>query len=114
MSCSGMLFYCYRRDTIKSNEKIKSMEVVCLVNNLKTVIYERGLDITGDHICAICLSGLREGQNITIASVCKHSFHSDCLNEWLISDIGKRRCPVCNLELPEDSINKNSRALNQI
>ena len=101
-----MLFCCYKRETRIVFEKINSLELVCIVSELSTVFYEKQLNIAGGHICTICLSGFKEGQPTTVISHCRHAFHPDCLNTWIKSEIGRRRCPTCNVDIPEDSKTK--------
>ncbi|KAL3502279.1 hypothetical protein ACH5RR_036728 [Cinchona calisaya] len=45
--------------------------------------------------CVICRLDYEEGDALTVLS-CKHSYHSDCINNWL--QINKI-CPVCSAEV---------------
>lgn len=51
-----------------------------------------------DNICCICLDNLTP---ITLKLKCKHSFHTECIVDWLKRDI---TCPMCrqniNLNYP--------------
>ncbi|KAA8533375.1 hypothetical protein F0562_033092 [Nyssa sinensis] len=45
--------------------------------------------------CVICRLDYEDGDNLTVLS-CKHSYHSECINNWL--QINKV-CPVCSAEV---------------
>jgi hypothetical protein len=54
------------------------------------------IDTIVDGPCAICLSSIgAEGARMIRA--CQHSFHAQCLDEWLAR---KAECPLCRGELP--------------
>ncbi|KAL6602794.1 hypothetical protein ACP70R_043155 [Stipagrostis hirtigluma subsp. patula] len=42
--------------------------------------------------CAVCLDELREGALVRMLPSCKHYFHADCVDVWLLSHA---TCPVC-------------------
>ncbi|KAL5989556.1 hypothetical protein ACLOJK_010448 [Asimina triloba] len=42
--------------------------------------------------CAVCLSGLEEGEMVRILPPCMHFFHGNCIDVWLQSN---STCPVC-------------------
>lgn len=42
--------------------------------------------------CAICLEDFQRGQLCQVFPVCKHIFHSDCIDHWLQR---KLTCPTC-------------------
>ncbi|XP_062227764.1 putative RING-H2 finger protein ATL69 [Phragmites australis] len=42
--------------------------------------------------CAVCLDELREGAVVRMLPSCKHYFHADCVDVWLLSHA---TCPVC-------------------
>ncbi|KAK7335184.1 hypothetical protein VNO80_26960 [Phaseolus coccineus] len=42
--------------------------------------------------CAICLEEFRVNQLCQVFPVCKHIFHSDCIDHWLQK---KLNCPIC-------------------
>lgn len=46
--------------------------------------------------CLICLSDYSEGEECRILSKCSHSFHSKCIDQWLIT--GRNSCPLCRGE----------------
>ncbi|KAL1543591.1 RING-H2 finger protein ATL66-like [Salvia divinorum] len=42
--------------------------------------------------CAICLSLFQEGERVKVLPLCRHGFHSDCVDEWLRT---RSSCPLC-------------------
>ncbi|CAN1769857.1 RING-H2 finger protein ATL33 [Linum perenne] len=42
--------------------------------------------------CPVCLSSFSDGEEVKQLSVCKHSFHTPCIDLWLNSH---SNCPVC-------------------
>ncbi|GAA0176874.1 hypothetical protein LIER_42113 [Lithospermum erythrorhizon] len=42
--------------------------------------------------CAVCLENLEVGDKCRLLPICKHSFHADCVDVWLLKSI---RCPIC-------------------
>ncbi|XP_047938207.1 RING-H2 finger protein ATL66-like [Salvia hispanica] len=42
--------------------------------------------------CAICLSIFQEGERVKVLPLCRHGFHSDCVDEWLRT---RSSCPLC-------------------
>ncbi|MED6206013.1 hypothetical protein PIB30_023082 [Stylosanthes scabra] len=42
--------------------------------------------------CAICLEELREGETVKMIPHCKHVFHPNCIDTWLLTHV---TCPVC-------------------
>lgn len=49
--------------------------------------------------CAICLDSFREGESCRKIPICKHLFHSNCVDRW----IGKKpTCPVCRTRVDLD------------
>lgn len=45
-----------------------------------------------DDECAVCLSGLEDGEMVRLLPNCKHSFHLGCIDTWLASH---STCPIC-------------------
>lgn len=46
----------------------------------------------GSEICAICLDNLLEGETCRVLPSCKHVFHLNCVDKWLLKATA---CPVC-------------------
>ena len=42
--------------------------------------------------CSICLEEYSEGQTLASVPTCEHSFHEDCLKQWLDC---REICPLC-------------------
>ncbi|KAG4204153.1 hypothetical protein ERO13_A04G029804v2 [Gossypium hirsutum] len=42
--------------------------------------------------CPICLDDYIVGESFTVFPVCKHTFHSSCIQHWLQNNL---TCPVC-------------------
>lgn len=42
--------------------------------------------------CAICLEDFQDGQFCQVFPICKHIFHSNCIDKWLMK---KSTCPCC-------------------
>ncbi|KAI5794493.1 hypothetical protein DFH27DRAFT_613008 [Peziza echinospora] len=50
--------------------------------------------------CPVCLDDFEDGQELRVLP-CRHSFHPDCIDPWLLNVAGS--CPVCRIDLrPED------------
>ena len=48
-------------------------------------------------MCAICICPYDEGDSRIFSKRCPHSFHKDCLFEWLVK--GHDECPCCRTEM---------------
>jgi len=46
--------------------------------------------------CIICLGEYGEGDEVTILPGCNHSFHKECISQWLGQ---QKTCPICRIEL---------------
>ncbi|MBA0557434.1 hypothetical protein Golob_014503 [Gossypium lobatum] len=42
--------------------------------------------------CAICLEDFKMGEKCRLLPLCKHSFHAECVDSWLLRN---PICPVC-------------------
>ncbi|XP_047071230.1 E3 ubiquitin ligase BIG BROTHER-related-like [Lolium rigidum] len=52
--------------------------------------------------CVICRVEFEEGESL-IALPCKHSYHSECINQWLQLN---KVCPMCSAEVPTSESNQ--------
>lgn len=52
--------------------------------------------------CVICRLDFEEGEPVTLLS-CKHSYHSECINNWLKIN---KVCPVCSAEVSTSGSSK--------
>ena len=58
--------------------------------------------------CSICLADFTGGEKVKVLPVCGHTFHGDCLEQWLVRQF---RCPNCNKEIvASDSAEQGSLA----
>ncbi|KAK0585719.1 hypothetical protein LWI29_032975 [Acer saccharum] len=48
--------------------------------------------------CPVCLSVFSDGEDIKQLSACKHSFHANCIDQWLNSH---SNCPICRADVGE-------------
>ncbi|CAN4096702.1 unnamed protein product [Withania somnifera] len=46
--------------------------------------------------CAICLQDFIDGDSARLLPSCKHLFHTQCIDEWLITH---GSCPICRIEI---------------
>uniref|UniRef100_H3BVS1 RING-type E3 ubiquitin transferase n=1 Tax=Tetraodon nigroviridis TaxID=99883 RepID=H3BVS1_TETNG len=49
-----------------------------------------------DGVCLICYNDLSKGTGGTTELQCSHSFHKECIQEWLWR---KQFCPTCHLQV---------------
>jgi hypothetical protein len=54
----------------------------------------------------ICCEDLSRGASIKKIPICKHIFHSKCIDNWFKSKIEDEvhKCPLCNAEVTIDKI----------
>ncbi|KAK9059614.1 hypothetical protein SSX86_020318 [Deinandra increscens subsp. villosa] len=70
------------------------------IASLRSVIYEtKNGQNESCETCVICRLDYEDGDNLILLS-CKHSYHSDCITNWL--QINKV-CPVCSTEVSTSS-----------
>uniref|UniRef100_A0A7C8ZP34 RING-type E3 ubiquitin transferase n=1 Tax=Opuntia streptacantha TaxID=393608 RepID=A0A7C8ZP34_OPUST len=50
-----------------------------------------------DKTCSICLSEYQPNEELKILPQCLHGFHSDCIDQWLLSN---GTCPICRVPPP--------------
>ncbi|KAH7570734.1 hypothetical protein JRO89_XS05G0172500 [Xanthoceras sorbifolium] len=66
------------------------------IASLPTVSYKSGSSHSGSNdSCVICRLDYEDDETVTVLS-CKHSYHSDCINNWLKIN---KVCPVCSAEV---------------
>ncbi|XP_061337432.1 probable E3 ubiquitin-protein ligase XERICO [Gastrolobium bilobum] len=76
-----------------------------------TICYTKGLRT--EHVeCRVCLSEFEEGDKVRNLK-CKHTFHKDCLDKWLLEYWAT--CPLCRKKvLPDAVVSKHRQLLNQV
>ncbi|XWS68466.1 hypothetical protein CRYUN_Cryun04dG0092700 [Craigia yunnanensis] len=66
------------------------------IASLPSVTYKAGGSQTGSNdSCIICRVDYEDGDSLTVLS-CKHSYHPECINNWLKIN---KVCPVCSTEV---------------
>ncbi|XWS39595.1 hypothetical protein CRYUN_Cryun18bG0068600 [Craigia yunnanensis] len=66
------------------------------IASLPSVTYKAGSSQTGSNdSCVICRVDYEDGDSLTVLS-CKHSYHPECINNWLKIN---KVCPVCSTEV---------------
>eukprot|EP01113_Clastostelium_recurvatum_P040092 TRINITY_DN6201_c0_g1_i5.p1 TRINITY_DN6201_c0_g1~~TRINITY_DN6201_c0_g1_i5.p1 ORF type:complete len:420 (+),score=75.91 TRINITY_DN6201_c0_g1_i5:85-1344(+) len=70
--------------------------------------YRTGVIPKDDASCAICLDDYEEGMAIRFLP-CRHHFHRDCVDKWLVTN---KSCPFCkrNIDEPPPPANANTTA----
>ncbi|XP_010268379.1 PREDICTED: RING-H2 finger protein ATL56-like [Nelumbo nucifera] len=55
--------------------------------------------------CAVCLEGFRDGERCRVLRGCKHVFHVNCIDGWLVK---VPACPICRsgVELGSSSVRR--------
>lgn len=44
-------------------------------------------------LCAVCLEGVRRGETVRRLPSCRHLFHKECVDMWLVH--AHATCPLC-------------------
>ncbi|MCO5560257.1 hypothetical protein L7F22_013868 [Adiantum nelumboides] len=61
---------------------------------------EKFLSSSQDTQCTVCLGDYQDGEKIQKLPACNHSFHVQCIDEWLTKNV---TCPICRTSvLSED------------
>ncbi|CAK8541597.1 unnamed protein product [Lathyrus sativus] len=60
--------------------------------------------------CPVCLSVFADGEEVRELSVCKHSFHSSCIDLWLSNH---SNCPICRTTVTDDAATVKSSGPNR-
>ena len=76
---------------------IKNKDLQTIINYIPyTTIEDEPTKLKdGDPRCVICLADFEIGQKVS-ALPCCHSFHTKCLDEWIIRNA---KCPICKFEI---------------
>ncbi|CAL9782816.1 unnamed protein product [Musa acuminata subsp. burmannicoides] len=61
----------------------------------------RDLEAGEESQCSICLSSLTEGDKVKVLPSCGHTFHVECVDEWLKAHTS---CPLCRASLADSSV----------
>eukprot|EP00347_Sterkiella_histriomuscorum_P014877 403359185 len=52
-----------------------------------------------DSDCIICLQSYKEGDKVSLITLCNHHFHSECIKQWVKRTIEAPTCPLCKVAL---------------
>ncbi|KAM0897997.1 hypothetical protein ACQ4PT_022223 [Festuca glaucescens] len=63
---------------------------------------------TREQGCAVCLEPFVAGGGELRTMPCSHSFHRQCIFDWLLI---QRRCPMCRFEMPSRTEDDEEREL---
>lgn len=64
-----------------------------VIDALPKFAYKKSGEVDGPVVeCAVCLSGLEEGEMARLLPNCNHMFHEQCIDMWLHSN---STCPIC-------------------
>jgi hypothetical protein len=55
----------------------------------------------GDASCAICLCSFEQGEAVRVLA-CRHPFHKECIDRWVLAMQLAADCPLCKRALMED------------
>ncbi|KZV41823.1 hypothetical protein F511_37373 [Dorcoceras hygrometricum] len=69
------------------------------INGLPIVLYRCSVMMESSE-CCICLGIFGDGDKVKELPSCKHVFHSECVDIWLITHSS---CPLCRASLRPDS-----------
>ncbi|XP_038714990.1 RING-H2 finger protein ATL74-like [Tripterygium wilfordii] len=50
--------------------------------------------------CAVCLDNFKDGEKCRMLPICRHSFHSHCIDAWLLRT---PNCPICRTSADSSS-----------
>merc|ERR1712232_1368225 len=81
------------------SEHLHRETLPCIQLAMKTKTFRRPCTADGDEVsldvddytCSICLCEIEDGDRVGKLT-CKHTFHADCLKQWLRR---KNCCPLC-------------------
>ena len=83
---------------LKSNHELenKNKDIQTIINYIPfTIIQDEPKKLKDEPRCVICLTDFKIGQKVS-ALPCCHSFHTKCLDDWIIRNT---KCPVCKFEV---------------
>lgn len=57
-----------------------------------TILGTADVEVLSSKVCSICLEEFVVTENVKRIPVCSHTFHSDCIDDWLLR---RNTCPLC-------------------
>ena len=88
---------------LQSNHELenKNKDIQTIINYIPfTIIQDKLKKLNDEPACIICLSDFEIGEKVSSLPCC-HTFHTKCLDEWIIK---KQSCPICKFEVTLKSI----------
>ncbi|GMH05371.1 hypothetical protein Nepgr_007211 [Nepenthes gracilis] len=71
-----------------------------IIQNLPIVLHQSSAINRADEIeCCICLGAIEDGDKVKVLPECRHGYHSDCVDRWLIN---RSNCPLCRIAIRVD------------
>ncbi|KAJ0025576.1 hypothetical protein Pint_08939 [Pistacia integerrima] len=61
--------------------------------------FDCGVNLTA--ICVVCLDGVQKGERCRIFPDCKHVFHAQCIDLWLLRRL---TCPICRSPIADFNV----------
>jgi hypothetical protein len=88
------LFYTISRATAFEDVIVHASQATIDANSTLTTL-ERELDYN----CSICQDKMAEGETVRNLTICQHSFHRACIDNWLLTR--SVYCPTCRHDIRE-------------
>ncbi|KAG6393556.1 hypothetical protein SASPL_147800 [Salvia splendens] len=70
------------------------------IASLPIVLHSQTESISSDGECCICLGVFGDGDKVKLLPRCRHCFHSECVDMWLVTHSS---CPLCRTAIRVDS-----------
>jgi len=98
-------YYCRGRAERRTRRAAQRQTTSVLENMTTSIFHMSSLaDPTDVPVCCVCLDEFAEGDNLRVLN-CKHEFHKDCGDPWLLEH---QTCPLCKANILDE--NPHSRA----
>ncbi|KAK8464289.1 LOW QUALITY PROTEIN: hypothetical protein PHAVU_011G169222 [Phaseolus vulgaris] len=99
----GLEFFYMQRRSSSTNSKADDIHWQGVSNPValrSLTVVVMVADTAGE--CTICLEGVGEGEEVKMTAHCKHTFHANCIDNWLENHV---TCPVCRYsEMTEEEV----------
>ncbi|CAH8283558.1 unnamed protein product [Eruca vesicaria subsp. sativa] len=70
------------------------------IRSIPVVLCRREAAEEEERECCICLGGLEEGEKMKVLPMCRHCYHCECVDRWLMTESS---CPLCRVSIRVDS-----------
>ncbi|KAJ4869942.1 RING-H2 finger protein ATL66 [Raphanus sativus] len=99
---------CLVRDPVNLNAPPPPIFTPCVgggldpaeIRSLPVVLCRREDAEEEERECCICLGGLEEGEKVKVLPLCRHCYHCECVDRWLMAESS---CPLCRVSIRVDS-----------